>query len=61
METLLAAALPAGLDLWTAGMLAAVSFVASLLTAALGLGGGLLMVAAMAGAVPPAALIPALI
>ncbi len=58
METLLAAALPAGLDPWTAGGLAAVSFVASMLTAAMGLGGGLLMVAVLAGALPPAALIP---
>lgn len=58
MDSLLAAALPAGLDPWTAGGLVAVSFVASLLTAAMGLGGGLLMVAVLAGALPPAALIP---
>lgn len=58
METVLAAALPAGLDAWTAGGLVAASFLASLLTAAMGLGGGLLMVAIMAGALPPAALIP---
>lgn len=58
MEALLTAVLPDGLDLWTAGILVAVSFAASLLTSALGLGGGLLMVAVMAGAVPPAALIP---
>ena len=58
MEALLAAALPDGVDLAAAGTLVAVSFAASLLTSALGLGGGLLMVAVMAGAVPPAALIP---
>ena len=58
MDSLLAAALPAGLDPWIAGGLVAVSFVASLLTAALGLGGGLLMIAVLAGALPSAALIP---
>lgn len=58
MDSLLAAALPAGLDPLTAGGLVAVGFVASLLTAAMGLGGGLLMVAVLAGALPPAALIP---
>lgn len=58
METLIAALLPGALEPWTAGGLVAVSFIASLLTAALGLGGGLLIVAVMAGAVPPSALIP---
>jgi uncharacterized membrane protein YfcA len=58
LEALLVAALPAGLDPWAALGLMAVSFLASLLTAAMGLGGGLLMVAAMAGVLPPAALIP---
>ncbi len=58
METLLAAALPPGLDPWLAGGLLATSFVASLLTAAMGLGGGLLMLAVMAGGLPAAALIP---
>lgn len=58
MEPLIAAALPAAFDPWTALALVAISFAASLLTAALGLGGGLLMVAVMAGVIPPAALIP---
>lgn len=58
MDTLLAAALPASLDALTAIGLLAVSFVASLLTAAFGIGGGLLTLAVMAGAVPPVALIP---
>ncbi|MEQ9330888.1 sulfite exporter TauE/SafE family protein [Thalassobaculum sp.] len=57
MEAILAA-LPAGIDPWTAGGLLAVSFLASLVTAAMGLGGGLLMLAVLAGALPPAALIP---
>lgn len=58
LDTLLTAALPVGLAPLTAAGLIAVSFVASLLTAALGLGGGLLMVAVLAGTVPPTALIP---
>lgn len=58
MEALVAVLLPPALDLLTAGGLVAVSFLASLLTAAMGLGGGLLMVAVLAGAIPPAALIP---
>lgn len=58
MDTLLAASLPAGFDPWTGATLVAVSFFASLLTSALGLGGGLMMVAVLAGALPPAALIP---
>lgn len=58
METFLAAVLPASLDPWAAGGLLAISFLASLLTATMGLGGGLLMLAVLAGALPPAALIP---
>jgi len=55
---LIALVVPAGLDPWVAIALVAVSFAASMLTAALGIGGGLLMLAVMAGAVPPLVLIP---
>lgn len=58
MEQLFAIVVPEGLDPWVALGLIAVSFAASLLTAALGIGGGLLMLAVMAGAVPPLVLIP---
>lgn len=58
MDSLIASVLPGGIDVLTAAGLVAVSFIASLLTAAMGLGGGLLMVAVLAGALPPAALIP---
>jgi len=50
--------LPDGIDPLVALGLIGLSFLTSLLTACLGLGGGLLMVAAMASVVPPAALIP---
>jgi uncharacterized membrane protein YfcA len=58
VESLFAIVVPEGLDPWVALGLIAVSFAASLLTAALGIGGGLLMLAVMAGAVPPLVLIP---
>ena len=50
--------LPAGLDLWQFAILCAVSFLASLITATLSLGGGMLMLAVLALFIPPAALIP---
>ena len=49
---------PESLSGLSVASLIALSFVTSLLTAALGLGGGIMMVAAMASVVPPAALIP---
>lgn len=58
MDQFLALVVPAPLDGVVVLSLVALSFVTSLMTAALGLGGGLLMVAAMASVVPPAALIP---
>lgn len=58
MEALTALLLPEALGPTVAGGLIALSFVTSMLTAALGLGGGLLLLAAMASVVPPAALIP---
>ncbi|MDF1791863.1 MAG: sulfite exporter TauE/SafE family protein [Thalassobaculaceae bacterium] len=58
MDALLSLILPAPLGEVAAFSLIALSFVTSLMTAALGLGGGILMVAAMASVVPPAALIP---
>ncbi|MCR9072387.1 MAG: sulfite exporter TauE/SafE family protein [Alphaproteobacteria bacterium] len=58
MEAILAYIVPAPLSDVAALSLIALSFVTSLMTAALGLGGGILMVAAMASVVPPAALIP---
>lgn len=50
--------LPAGIDPWAAGALIVLSCFTSLLTAAVGLGGGLLMLAAMTFVVPVEALIP---
>jgi len=58
LEALSAAIVPAPLSDGVAMALVALSFATSMLTAALGLGGGILMVAAMASVVPPAALIP---
>ena len=58
MEALLLAVSPAEVSAGTVVGLVALSFVTSMLTAALGLGGGLLLVAVMASVVPPAALIP---
>ncbi|MBY6200217.1 sulfite exporter TauE/SafE family protein [Maritalea mobilis] len=50
--------LPEGLSALGFWVLMATSFIASLITAALGIGGGALMIAVMAILVPPAALIP---
>lgn len=58
MDTLLALITPDPLSHLAVVALIALSFVTSLMTAALGLGGGMLMVAAMASVVPAAALIP---
>lgn len=58
MDALLALIIPDPLSELAVISLIALSFVTSLMTAALGLGGGILMVAAMASVVPPAALIP---
>jgi uncharacterized protein len=57
-ERMIDALLPDGLSPVLALALIAVSFVASLISAAFGLGGGILMLAAMAMVLPPAALIP---
>lgn len=58
MDALVALIAPDPLSHLAVASLIALSFVTSLMTAALGLGGGILMVAAMASVVPPAALIP---
>lgn len=58
MDALLALITPDPLNDLAVISLIALSFLTSLMTAALGLGGGILMVAAMASVVPPAALIP---
>ncbi|MEO6698323.1 MAG: TSUP family transporter [Paraperlucidibaca sp.] len=50
--------LPDGISLIAAGGLIAISLLTSLLTAGLGIGGGLLLLGVMAMLVPPAALIP---
>ena len=50
--------LPAGVDPFAAAALVALSGFTSLLTAAVGIGGGLLMLAAMTFVVPVEALIP---
>ncbi|MEK9722857.1 MAG: sulfite exporter TauE/SafE family protein [Rhodospirillaceae bacterium] len=47
-----------GLEAWVVWLLLGVSFAGSFLTAALGLGGGILAIAAMALFLPPAAVIP---
>lgn len=54
----LVALLPEGLSLLAFWVLLATSFIASLITVALGIGGGGLLLAIMATLVPPAALIP---
>lgn len=58
MDALFHLIVPPPLSDLAAVSLIALSFATSLMTAALGLGGGILMVAAMASVVPPAALIP---
>ena len=50
--------LPPGLDGLTAALLIAVSFLTSALTAAFGIGGGVAMLGALAGAVPASVIIP---
>ena len=52
------ALLPADMPLWAAAGLVALSFAASLIAAAIGLGGGILMLAAMANLLPAAAIVP---
>lgn len=47
-----------GLDLWGFALMCAVSFAGSFITASLGLGGGLLVMATMASLLPPQVLIP---
>lgn len=50
--------LPSGLSLAQAAGLLAVSFVSGIVSSVAGIGGGILMLAALASVVPPAALIP---
>jgi uncharacterized membrane protein YfcA len=50
--------LPADIPAWTAALLVGISFLSSGLAAALGLGGGLLMLAVLATFLAPAAVIP---
>ena len=50
--------LPAGIDPWGAGLLVVLSFFSSLLTAAVGIGGGVTLLAAMTYVIPVSALIP---
>tara|TARA_R110000787_G_scaffold63679_11_gene143967 strand:- start:46953 stop:47717 length:765 start_codon:yes stop_codon:yes gene_type:complete len=47
-----------GLELWSALLMCAVSFIGSFIAASLGLGGGLLVMATMASLLPPTVLIP---
>ena len=47
-----------GLDLWWFFILTGVSFLASFISSVLGLGGGMLLIAVMALALPPVVLIP---
>lgn len=49
--------LPPGVDAFTASLLIAISFVTSAITAAFGIGGGVAMLGALAGTVPPAVII----
>lgn len=58
VDTLLAILVPPELAPWSAALLVALSFFTSALTGALGLGGGLLMLAVMAQLLAPAVLIP---
>ncbi len=48
----------AGLDVWVFGLLLMASFAGSIISAALGLGGGILLLGLLASIVPPAAMIP---
>ncbi|WP_349358702.1 TSUP family transporter [Stappia sp.] len=56
--TALLSLLPPDLPVWAALALVGISFVTSAVTAALGLGGGMLLIAAMAQVMPVAALVP---
>ncbi len=58
MSATLAAVLPEGLSTLALAAMLAVSFAASFITVAFGIGGGTLLLAAMAALMPPAALIP---
>lgn len=58
MESLLALALPPGVTPWAAAVLIVISFFTSALTGALGLGGGIMMLAVMAQLLAPTVLIP---
>jgi uncharacterized protein len=49
--------LPNGLSLWTAALLIGISFFTSALTAAFGIGGGVAMLGALAGTIPPAVVV----
>lgn len=49
--------LPPGIDFFTAFLLIAVSFVTSAITATFGIGGGVAMLGALAGTVPPALIV----
>ena len=50
--------LPAEIGPWLASLLMGISFLTSLITAAFGIGGGVVMIAVLASILPPAALIP---
>lgn len=50
--------LPSDISAWTFGLLVLLSFGASFITVAFGIGGGALLLAVMAAVMPPAALIP---
>ncbi len=58
METFASALLPADLPLWASFLLIAVSFVTAGITTAVGIGGGLAMLAVMANVLPVAAIVP---
>ena len=50
--------LPPGMDSLSTGLLVAISFAGAFITAAMGIGGGVIMIAFMATLMPPAAVIP---
>jgi uncharacterized membrane protein YfcA len=50
--------LPAEVETWAAALMVAASFATSFITAAFGIGGGMMLVAILAVLLPPAALIP---
>lgn len=56
--TLLETVLPPDMDLWVGVALMGVSFLGSFITAAFGIGGGVIVLAVLASLLPPAALIP---